>query len=416
MSRSRRPHLGAALAAILVLAAGPAEAQTSEIPDFQVTQILGLGELEDELDDRIGKSFGETEHIINIRDCQDYQGGEAEISWSIGSVFGDWTWGAAYSRAGSTCKADDSSFTDEDDEKCRITLQQGETLNGSTGAFDIEFDFLTGGNCNAGTDQNAFAYVVFEQSGGTGATVQVEEIKFEVDLKPPVAPVLAEVSGGDRRIEVDWDDDNNDPEDTSYIVYYSTDPIPADPPDDVRTKDDVEDTSTSLTGGVVNGVTFYVRVAAEDEADNIGPLSEELTVVPVETEDFWEQYLAAGGTEEGGFCFVATAAYGTPMAGDLDALRAFRDQVLLTSAPGQAFVEAYYTWGRFAAAWIADKPTVRAATRVALVPLVWLAHLTTTLPPLSAAAVVLMGLALLAAASRRLRDHILRDVPLEARR
>jgi len=44
----------------------------------------------------------------------------------------------------------------------------------------------------------------------------------------------------------------------------------------------------------------------------------------------------------GGFCFIATAAYGTETASELDLLRDFRDQVLLKNPLGSLFVQIYY--------------------------------------------------------------------------
>jgi hypothetical protein len=41
-------------------------------------------------------------------------------------------------------------------------------------------------------------------------------------------------------------------------------------------------------------------------------------------------------------CFIATAAYGTSTAEELDVLRSFRDEVLLESALGSHLVEWYY--------------------------------------------------------------------------
>lgn len=72
-------------------------------------------------------------------------------------------------------------------------------------------------------------------------------------------------------------------------------------------------------------------------------------------------------------CFVATAAYGSPMADEIGSLRRFRDRYLLGHAAGRALVAAYYEVGPHAAAWIAGDETRRASARVMLAPAVELA-------------------------------------------
>jgi hypothetical protein len=62
-------------------------------------------------------------------------------------------------------------------------------------------------------------------------------------------------------------------------------------------------------------------------------------------------------------CFIATAAYGSPAAEELDTLRSFRDKVLLQSAPGRALVELYYEVSPPAAAFIASHEEVRTIVR-----------------------------------------------------
>ncbi|MGB7002330.1 MAG: NosD domain-containing protein [Halobacteriota archaeon] len=42
-------------------------------------------------------------------------------------------------------------------------------------------------------------------------------------------------------------------------------------------------------------------------------------------------------------CFIATAAYGTPLHEDIDVLRKFRDEYLMPNPAGQAMVKIYYT-------------------------------------------------------------------------
>jgi hypothetical protein len=73
-------------------------------------------------------------------------------------------------------------------------------------------------------------------------------------------------------------------------------------------------------------------------------------------------------------CFIATAAYGTPMADEIWALRRFRDRYLMTNRAGRAFVDAYYAVGPRAAETIAEHPWLRTTTRALLTPLVALAR------------------------------------------
>jgi hypothetical protein len=76
----------------------------------------------------------------------------------------------------------------------------------------------------------------------------------------------------------------------------------------------------------------------------------------------------AGGDSR---CFVATAAYGTPLHPEVRALRSFRDRVLVSSAPGRALVRAYYALSPPLADAIRGHAALGALARAALAPLVF---------------------------------------------
>ena len=81
---------------------------------------------------------------------------------------------------------------------------------------------------------------------------------------------------------------------------------------------------------------------------------------------------AAADTGSGsGFCFIATAAFGSYMAPDVLVLRQFRDKYLLTNALGRGFVDFYYHVSPPLAQFIAQHESLRFATRMALTPIVY---------------------------------------------
>jgi hypothetical protein len=73
---------------------------------------------------------------------------------------------------------------------------------------------------------------------------------------------------------------------------------------------------------------------------------------------------------EGGECFIATAAYGTPMAGEIQILRDFRDEYLLTNPLGQALVRLYYGVSPPIARFMTEHPSLKPIVRAGLAPAV----------------------------------------------
>ena len=79
----------------------------------------------------------------------------------------------------------------------------------------------------------------------------------------------------------------------------------------------------------------------------------------------------------GGGCFIATAAYGTPTAKQIDVLREFRDVVLLQNTVGSQFVALYYQFSPPIADFIAGNSFLRTLVRELLVdPIVWVVETT----------------------------------------
>ncbi len=74
-------------------------------------------------------------------------------------------------------------------------------------------------------------------------------------------------------------------------------------------------------------------------------------------------------------CFIATAAFGTEMAGKIDTLRSFRDDYLLTNGPGRSLVEFYYENSPPLADVVRAQGWLSAIVRVLLLPIVGLASL-----------------------------------------
>ncbi len=74
-------------------------------------------------------------------------------------------------------------------------------------------------------------------------------------------------------------------------------------------------------------------------------------------------------------CFIATAAYGSPLHPHIDILRDFRDQYLVTNKIGQALVNFYYRYSPGIANFISKYKILKIAVRIHLRPLISLSYL-----------------------------------------
>lgn len=104
-------------------------------------------------------------------------------------------------------------------------------------------------------------------------------------------------------------------------------------------------------------------------------------------------------------CFIATAAYGTPMAQEIQILRQFRDRYLLTNPMGQTLVNFYYSASPPLAEFITEHPALKPVVRAGLMPAVAMstAVVNTTMAQKMAALGVLslLSMAVFASVARR---------------
>jgi hypothetical protein len=81
--------------------------------------------------------------------------------------------------------------------------------------------------------------------------------------------------------------------------------------------------------------------------------------------------MTLSGSESSSRCFIAEAAYRTPLDPHVDALRAFRDRFLLTNGPGRMLVRFYYMYSPDWAAFIRKHEMARGMARGVLTPVVY---------------------------------------------
>jgi hypothetical protein len=257
-------------------------------------------------------------------------------------------------------------------------FQSGTVVSGFVYRFPITVDRVIPraalpGGANAGNARRSMFVSVYARSRKTDPNrfgVASASWGFEYDTKAPTAPTITpEVQVGDGRVAVAWTTNQVSTEVDTWEVRWasgiasSTRALTvADLPN--ATTVSFSQLSYGVTEGLSNGTPVAVAVRGIDRFGNKGPLSDAVFGTPVAVDDFFKLYKKAGGEEEGGFCFVATAAHGSDAHPLVASLRAFRDAVLETTGPGGALTYAYYRASPPRAAEIAGDPERQASARV----------------------------------------------------
>jgi hypothetical protein len=111
-------------------------------------------------------------------------------------------------------------------------------------------------------------------------------------------------------------------------------------------------------GGLLPLTDYWVGVRAYDDCRNYS----DVAILAFTTPD-----RVSGEVDA---CFVATAAYGSLMANDVELLRSFRDSVLRSTVFGELAIETYYTFGPPVAGVVGESELLRATARAVLRPVI----------------------------------------------
>ncbi len=314
-----------------------------------------------------------TRDWINLEDCVSPDTFELAISWSVTNA----PW--AEELEADVFLADSDSCASAAVEiglagnDLKISVDQ---LSGDFPEIgdEIFLDEITGLNCAEASDveyyfcikwDHTYQNTVFQEVTDTyvGGTL------LQFDTLPPDAPVITNVAAGEKNLKIEWEEPDAD-DVSSYLIHYREE---GSDDDFIREENNGEATSFQLTG-LANGVTYEVWMTAVDDAENESEISNVETEVPLPVDDFFEYYRGKEGADTGGFCFVATAAFGSYQHSMVMPLRAFRDTVLAKSELGQGLISAYYRYGPRWARAIRGSDLHRSVARWVLAPAVVLAE------------------------------------------
>lgn len=325
-----------------------------------------------ELDDRLGQiSTNKVEYVINRDDCIEYKqsGRGLKVTFDVSPAPTGGTWSV---EVGNDC-SNEPSATDN----CTLVEDGSRSLQTTVTrySFTVPFEQLIDVDCDVATDKQREMLIIVSDSSFTGEETAKPklELRVRLDFTAPSAPTGVEASGGSNNINVSWKSVDGA---SSYKVYYSETEFTFENRDSVDSKD-ASSTSVQLTGGIENGKIYYVTVAAVDENGNESAFANFVTVVPEQTQGFYEHYVRTAGedADDGGFCFVATATFGRYDDRRVVTLRHFRDTVLASSRVGRSLIRAYYAYGPIWASAIAGNRYARYVSGALLWPIVALVDL-----------------------------------------
>ncbi len=162
------------------------------------------------------------------------------------------------------------------------------------------------------------------------------------------------------KVTLAWDP-NTEPDLAGYIAYWGTSS------GNYPYLTDVGNNTKHTIKGLKKDQVYYFAITAYDSEYNESDYSDELAYIVPSTDTESSGDGEGGG---GGGCFIATAAFGSPMVKHVVILRQFRDKLLLPNKFGRSAVLFYYKHSLPFAEYIAAHNVVRRIVRYSLLPVI----------------------------------------------
>ncbi len=218
--------------------------------------------------------------------------------------------------------------------------------------------------------KSLYLYIYYDNETNTNQEDdQHDSVIINYDTKKPTAPTEFEAVSGDTNLRISWEHPTEDTKDRGdYKVYYKI----KDSTDEEKTQTTDGSNTNMLITGLENETTYTIRMSTIDKAGNESDISS-LTVdgTPMPVDDFFEYYKKHQGGEDGGYCFIATAAYGSYDNGMVQILRNFRDDYLAQTEIGKQFIKTYYEISPKYAKMIRNNEVLSFTARILLEPVVF---------------------------------------------
>lgn len=362
--------------------------------------------------------------VMNASRCRklfDISSGEVSFVYKLdsnASVSPDAVYTLKYARGNETCtKKIDSEVSDG----CVTITEHQALISGVSFTVNRKVDSLSSAKTANDCEQmNEGDYLYLIVSDPVNGYENEYTVTFTLDFRTlrPSAPTNVSAEAGGSSIKVSWDSVS---EATGYKVYYGAEGVSissGDYPEQLSGFHTASSSTTSITikDNVSEDTNYLLGVTAFDANENESLVGEVVTVETVSSNSFWDSYREENVDVDGGFCFIATAAYGSTQEPHVAVLRQFRDTVLMQSEPGRAFVKTYYRLSPPAAYFIGQHPTARAMVRMGLWPLYGFAWLLMNRPIVLWSILGLFGLGICALIGRhfRRRKAVKAAVPMMA--